>query len=155
MSRCESDLGNIHQQLQTLDYSTANIDEQGYCVLDRTLPPTECERWSSYVDEGLSRAEIGPLRTGREQTMQTYGSRNVLSLLPRIVELANIPVVFELCQAVLGEKLGVDDPRSSRRHGTGEWTALRPTRQSSIRETARRIECDRGKRRQTNLLRPR
>lgn len=107
MSRCESDLGNIHQQLQTLDHSTANIDEQGYRVLDRTLPPTECERWSSYVDEGLSRAEIGPLRTGREQTTQTYGSRNVLSLLPRIVELANIPVVFELCQAVLGEKLGV------------------------------------------------
>jgi hypothetical protein len=107
MSRCESDLGNIHQQLQTLDHSTANIDEQGYCILDRTLPPTECERWSSYVYEGLSRAEIGPLRTGREQTTQTYGSRNVLSLLPRIVELANIPVVFELCQAVLGEKLGV------------------------------------------------
>ena len=88
MSRCKSDLGNIHQQLQTLDHSTASIENQGYCVLDRTLSPAECERWSSYVDEGLSRAEIGPLRTGREQATQTYGSRNVLSLLPRIVELA-------------------------------------------------------------------
>ena len=80
--------------------------------------------------------------------MQTYGSRNVLSLLPRIVELANIPVVFELCQAVLGEKLGVDDPRSSRRHGTGEWTALRPTRQSSIgklREESSAIAASEGK----------
>ncbi|MCE3015561.1 MAG: phytanoyl-CoA dioxygenase family protein [Pirellula sp.] len=107
MSRCESDLGNIHQQLQTLDHSAARIEEQGFCVLDRTLTPAECELWCSYVDDGLSRAEIGPLRTGREQATQTYGSRNVLSLLPRIVELVKTPLVFELCKAVLGEKLGV------------------------------------------------
>jgi hypothetical protein len=75
--------------------------------LDRVISAVECEQWQNYVDEGLSHAEMGPLRTGREQATQTYGSRNVLSLLPRIVELAKTPAVFELCNAVLGEKLGI------------------------------------------------
>jgi hypothetical protein len=73
MSRCESDLGNIHQQLPTLALSKESIDEFGYCILDREISIEECDGWLNYVKAGLSHAETGPLRTVREQAMQTYG----------------------------------------------------------------------------------
>lgn len=107
MSRCESDLGNIHQQLPTLALSKESIDEFGFCVLDREISIEECDGWLNYVKAGLSHAETGPLRTVRAQAMQTYGSRNVLLLLPRIIELAKRPNVLQQCKAVLGESLGI------------------------------------------------
>ena len=101
------------------------LDTDGFVILENSLNATECLAWCDRLLEAIDQAhhqgrlQANPGRTIRDRSSKddatpstqgsnvTYGSRNLLSLCPAVVQLLKSPAIFAACEAVLGPRFGV------------------------------------------------
>ena len=79
------------------------LEQRGCLVVQRILSPVEIARWIECLATIQQSESSAVLRSNGE----TYGARNLLSLVPTVVELAETPVILEIAQSVLGAACAV------------------------------------------------
>jgi hypothetical protein len=88
------------------------LQERGFALIQGIFQNSECDRWIQTITTRLcSTCDDGPLRKSAEddgnQKKLTYGSRNLLSIVPEIASIPRHPLIREACSAVLGPTWGV------------------------------------------------
>ncbi len=79
------------------------LEQRGCFLAQRVLSPVQVSQWIGRLAAIHQSESSSVLRSNGE----TYGARNLLSLVPAVVELAAFPAIREIAQSVLGDKCAV------------------------------------------------
>ena len=86
----------------------SHLQTDGFCILESCLNSSECREWMALVSESIEKADTaGRLQTTTADQKVTYGSRNLLSICPQVVQLLNLQTIAFHCREILGAQYGV------------------------------------------------
>ena len=85
----------------------SHLHSDGFFILQNCLSPSSCQEWADRVSVAIEQSgSNGRLQAKVADQPVTYGSRNLLSIFPDVVQLLALPVIAEACASILGTSYG-------------------------------------------------
>lgn len=86
----------------------SKLHSDGFLVLENCLDRSSCQDWAARVSAAIEQSTShGRLQAKVAEQSVTYGSRNLLSIFPEVVQLLALPAIAEACSSILGTSYGV------------------------------------------------